>query len=341
MFKRFLLQGSRISTRQCSTLTAEDAYSKLSGVLLVYKPARLSYDKLKTSLAWHLADKLNRLPDPRVPDDFRKLPLYTGWTPNSDQLDLDAVADEDHDIHDDYYSRHPFVIGPRYTPDVVQFFPMFDFPVEYSGIFPVGFGPRGVRIGEAVRDNPTIPRTFRVKGKFGVATADGWDSGRVQERKYCGHISTFRLRQALATLSSIFSRNLKTDFSRNLHDSQRAYELAASGKTSSSMYLVKLNLPHVELEVTVTEEIYHLVDILQRLGKRMKTLGANSNIRFSRWGDKITGKDALLYSECKDISKVLKNIERVTPILEEMYGLPPWGQQLLDRSEDVRLLRKN
>ncbi|CAG0895949.1 unnamed protein product [Cyprideis torosa] len=309
--------------RRCSSssLTAPEAYKRLDGVFLLYKPVLLTYPSIKRTLSSNLVDGLNSLPDPRVEKRQEFL------RPSSGPIDLDALcefheATKDKDVDPNvaaFYENHPFVIGPRYTPDVVQFFPLMEIPDNYSGIYPVGIGDRGVRIGEAVRYKLNLNKTYRIKGRFGVGTTTDWDTGRVVEKRSFGHITAPRVHKCLSAWSGVLSRNVQAQILDPVYTSQHAYEMAARGDVAIGLGLVNYRPPEVEVEVNLKEELFNLSQLILRLGLRLKSIGTTSGIRLIRWGP-LTVKDALIQREWT-LENILQNIEVVSSALEQEYGL--------------------
>lgn len=280
---------------------APDVYRSLSGILLIHKPAKISYTDLVSELRERITDSLNQL-QPR--------PLATRMVFQDEPGGGQKLAEVTN------LADHPLVVGPRYLP----------WEVKISPFLPI-LGPRssGLQVfilGDSIKYFPSskkvrLANIYHLSGKFGYITDNGFDDGKIMDRTTIRHITYNKIDHVLSKIETT-QRDRLFDAANVPITSQEAYELAKAWPSRPPrmahwpvIYRIRcihLELPSFKLEVSVVNETESfLAELCHDVGLMLKTGAYTEAIRRVKLGpfsidDSLTEKEWDLQSIVNNLS---------------------------------------
>lgn len=281
---------------------APDIYKSLNGILLVYKPPRVSIKDLNSQLRDVISESLNQF-EPR---------------PIAKRLQILGEIDEEKAIVEGpNLADHPLVVGPRYLPWELQLtvnYPILNY--RSSGICYFLLGSANQDFRRKI-DYRKFVNVYHITGKFGYITDNFFSDGKITDKSTYHHIRSGKMDGVLARILSTQNKRI-FDLTSVPLDSQEAYELAKTWplKTPPSMArwpviyrlrCIHLKLPNFKLEVTVgNEHEEFLAQLTNDVGLMLKSGAFTESIRRIKCGpykieDCLTDKDWNLETMIKSL----------------------------------------
>lgn len=288
---------------------APDIYRALDGILIVYKPTRVSHKELTQELRLKISDLLN---------EYSPRPL-------ANRVCIEGgLEEEKHVVERPNFADHPLVVGPRYLP----------WELSMSQIQPLGYRSSGVStylLGSANRFVLKMRKVqfiniYHIRAQFGHITDTNFYDGKVQDKSTFHHIRANRVDAALSRIEAVQYERL-FDAANVEHGSEEAYQLAKAWPSKPPrmaqwpvIYRIRcihFELPHFKLEVTVTNENeYFLAQIPRDVGLMLKSAAFTHSIRRVKHG--LFNIDRCLTEKDYNLQSIIDNLAIYNSRMDEI-----------------------
>lgn len=297
-----------------STMYAPDIFKSLNGILLIYKPPRLSSREFLKELRESISDSLNQY-QPR---------------PISRRLLIEGSVDAEKSIVEvPNLADHPLVSGPRYAP----------WELKMSFVKPIlGYRSSGlsaILLGTANRyyrnklNRTRLVNVYHITGRFGFVTDTFFYDGKITDKATFKHIRSGRMDSVLSKIESIQNERL-FDSAAVPRDSQEAYELAkawpsrppqmAEWPVIYRIRCIHLKLPEFKIEVTVTNENEQfLAQLSHDIGQMLKSAAYTESIRRVKLGP-FDVNDSIIEKEW-DLQSIINNLSLYNRSYKELHEI--------------------
>nr|CAG4641908.1 EOG090X0AGI [Eurycercus lamellatus] len=272
-----------------------EAWLQLHGVLCVYKPPRMSSERLRYCVINNICRDINQL-EPQEPRAFVKIEPKIRQLESEDQ----AAPSEYSIIKTTNLADLELVSGPPIKIEDIRCSWASTLGWRTSGVMIFGINDGNKNMRKLVESRPLS--VYQIKGLFGLATDNHWNDGKVFEKTINPYITKVKIDRVLASIQSSNQRNM-FDYCGVDPTSQTAYELASKGllrpavKGPTLVYSIKciaFEPPNFTLEIHCINENEHYLSLLVHdLGLSLKTSAVCEQIRCIRYGC-FTVEDALL-----------------------------------------------
>uniref|UniRef100_A0A6G1SLX5 Putative tRNA pseudouridine synthase 2 n=1 Tax=Aceria tosichella TaxID=561515 RepID=A0A6G1SLX5_9ACAR len=299
-----------------STTYAPDVFKALNGVLLVYKPPRLSVGQLINELKDRITDSLNHY----EPRPIEKRVVIEG--------DIDS---EKRIVERPNLADHPLVAGPRYLPWDLRLSPAQpSLGYRSSGLDVIMMGTANKYYRTKLTSNKLVS-IYHITGRFGYVTDNFFYDGKITDKSTYGHIRPGKIDSVLARIESSQHDRIFDSAAVPLN-SEEAYQLAkdwpsrppkmAKWPVIYRIRCIHLKLPIFKLEVTIVNETENLLaQIPHDVGQMLRSAAYTESIRRVKFGpfdviDSLTDKDWDLQSIIKHFSAYLEDHHKVTNLID-------------------------
>lgn len=218
---------------------------------------------------------------------------------------------------------HPLVVGPRYDEKHFAIW-LANNPGWYpSGIVVAFIGPQAWKCRH-FRANK-FRKTYEIKGRFGFASNNFRDDGKIVAKSTFKHISDSKFERVILKMDFL-QRNLIFKASGLDIQSEDAYKMAAEGftppafteKTAPLIYSIeplKLDLPEFTVRVECLNEHEHfLAELINEIGLAVKSTAICTGIRLTNYGP-FSIKDTLLQKHWS-LDNLIENIDHCNKLVE-------------------------
>lgn len=289
---------------------ASDAYRILNGIFCVYKPSGVSSAQVRRTLAGNLARDLNLMETRPA----KQLVQIEGSFTSGKALSVKLVPN---------LADHPLVVGPRYQPQDFRLKRVTGLGKNMSGVLAMAVNDACKKVNEI--QNANVLRKVEIKGKFGIATDNFMDDGKVIEKATYGHIHRVSVDKMLGSVQASHQSDSFV-FSGIDIQSQEAYEAANKGivrphgKSPPLIYSIRcteFDLPYFTIElmcVNETEEF--LCQLVHQLGIYVRSCAVCCQVRQVQYGH-FTVEHALLRKHWT-LEHILANIILCKDLVEHI-----------------------
>lgn len=294
-----------------STTYAPDIFRALNGLLLVYKPPRLSKRELISELRERITDQLHHY----EPRPIEKRIVIEGSVDSEKQM-----------IEKPNLADHPLVVGPRYLPwDLSMSFATPCLEYRSSGLDVIMVGTANKYLRHRLRSNKLVS-IYHITGRFGHVTDTFFYDGKVTDKATYDHIRPGKIDAVLARIEASQHDRVYDAASVPLN-SQEAYELATQWPSRPPkmarwpvIYRIRcihFKLPIFKLEVTILNENERmLAQIPHDVAQMLRSAAYTETIRRVKYGpfdvnDSLTDKDWNLESFIKQFSSYHLNYQKL------------------------------
>ncbi|CAH0393216.1 unnamed protein product [Bemisia tabaci] len=258
------------------TSQAPVVWKNLNGLICVHKPSERSVKSVRKIIAERICNELNEL-EVRPPTTHVSI---VGDT--TKELDVQVKPS---------FADHPAVVGPRYIPEELYISTGNFLGYHTSGVLVLGLQNLGAKKAKFLR-NSSLLRTYQLKGKLGVATANFFMDGKVLFRGRYDYITRDAVDKVAATMEALH-RKVIFDLCSVDPRSQTAYDWASQGllrpfKTKSPVIYgikcVDYSPPEFTVEVQCTNETEEfLIELISKLAAKLRTAAACVQIKCIRF----------------------------------------------------------
>lgn len=297
-----------------STAYAPEIYKALKGVLLLYKPARVSSPSLQLEFREHLADLLNNYqPRPIA----KRIVIQGDFNEEKSVTQVPNLAD------------HPLVAGPRYLPwemSIATVNPCLAYRSSGLNILLVGDANK---LFLTRMNSARLVSIYHITGKFGYATDTCQYDGKVIDKATFKHIGAGRMDAALSRIESTQYQRLFDSAAVPLN-SQQAFELAKAWPSRPPkmakwpvIYRVRcihLKLPEFKIEVAICNETEQfLARLCNDIGLMLKSFAYTESIRRVKMGP-FDVSDSLIDKEW-DLQSIVNHLGQSQKRYDELFKL--------------------
>lgn len=290
----------------CEKLVASKYWRNLHGLLCLFKPSGLPIPKLAYSLKKTICSDLNKM-KVRQP---RKIVQYDATF----EIPMETIETD--------YSDHPLIIGPRYElPDIRMYCPEYLGP-HSSGVYVLGLNG-GRKAAEDLEASKPL-KVYHVTGELGIATEDGWKTGKKVQRATYSRVFRPHIDKTVAAIQASHQRQMYLNAGVHIQ-SQEAYDLAVKGLLRPDnehfpiIYGIKcidFSRPYFKIEVACSnEQEVYLLNLVHNIGMKLKSAAVCTGIKCIRYGPFTLDHSLLQHSWHAE--KLVSNIEQCNSIYEE------------------------
>jgi len=307
----------------------------LRGIAAFYKPSDSSIHSLQNAIRRRILDDLNELHASNQWENLRRIQLESGTATTMAKVDLTpAKAAPRQRFPSEYYTSHPLVLGPGFSPRDLRLDAVNRLSYREAGV--VVMGVNATMFANKINAARML-RTFRVKVEFGKSTDTGYKDGKVIERVSNPYLQRYQVERAL---SSIQSSHQKAAFVMNAElghslQTQAAYEAAVRGpirpqrpligEDGEDLFVYGLRCvayghPDLEFEFNAfVESGNEVVQLVAELGRKLKAGAVVQQIRCIRYGH-FDLSHALVERQV-GLESVIENISALGHVLNDKGGL--------------------
>lgn len=310
---------------------AKVAWKYLNGLINVYKPAGLTFFKVRSAIIHNLTrgskllflllEKIliNMCLDLADLNELEPRPLRERVEiikPNEDEERYAVVKKPN-------LADHVLATGPRYKMKDVKLKPAVHLGFYSSGVMLMGIDRKGFENAFRIRNNRSV-RVFHITAKLGSSTETNFYDSRVVESSSITHVSESKLSRMIQSLQASHQKRMFEMAGVDLQ-SQTAYELAQKGwirpiKTETPVIyqikLVEFKKPYFTIEVVSINETEHFLgQFVHDMALTMRTHAHIAKLRCVRHGAFTI--DTALTRENWSLQSILTNMALCNRILKE------------------------
>ncbi|XP_050578608.1 pseudouridylate synthase TRUB2, mitochondrial [Bombus affinis] len=238
-------------------------YNTLNGVVAIYKPASLHFNRMRETLISNLCRDLND--------------MYT--RPTMKHIAIEGETNKPMKvIVQNSFADHPLITGPRYQPNDFKLAASKVLQQDISGVVLCGIN-KGNRLIHKIKTSKSL-RFYRVKGLLGEATDNYFHTGKVVEKSTYDHVKRGHLDKLCSSMQSSHQKKMFELCGVDIQ-SQAAYELAIKGPIKPAdpnipmVYTIRcvdFSPPEFSLEIVCTNEYdLYLKTIIHELGLKLRS----------------------------------------------------------------------
>ncbi|KAG5869616.1 hypothetical protein JTB14_031794 [Gonioctena quinquepunctata] len=292
-------------------------WNALRGIICVYKPAESSVRNLRKTII------------SKICTDLSELDIKLRYTPETLAIgdtsrQLTAVETKPIVIQDDLpdLSVHPNVVGPKYLDEDLALSWSNYLGWNTSGVLIFGLR-RGTQVAKYIRENrPT--RAYRINGVLGLATDNGFKSGKPVERSTWKFIKQQHMDRILSAMQASHQKKMFELCGVDMQ-SQLAYELAVKGPIRPinskipiiyGLKCIEFDAPNFALEVQcINENEIYLTSLIHEIGTKLHSTAHCTSVKCIRHS--CFTLDHALLPKHWNLENVVNNMEMCNGLISE------------------------